>query len=170
MKQTIVIFEGHDKSGKTTIAAMLSKIANLPVFKVQRNKYHWDSTVNLNYLTEGITQFLEQTDASVILDRWHGSDYMYGQLFDRDVSQRKIFELDERLAKLDAHMIICYKDESAYIEDVEDKEFITMNDYSKMTAHYREFAQKSKCKILFLNTSNENLKEQLSLIIKFIYD
>ncbi len=164
MKQTIIIFEGHDKSGKSTIAKALSERIQIPIFKVKRNKYLWDATVNLNYLTEGITQFIEQTKSSVILDRWHASDYVYGKLFDRDVSYRKIFEIDERLAEIDALIVVCYKKESAYIPDEEDKEFITMNDYSKMTELYKEFILETKCRFVFIDTSDENLEHQLDII------
>lgn len=165
MKQTIIIFEGHDKAGKSTIAKALSEKIQVPIFKVKRNKYLWDAVVNLNYLTEGITQFIEQTQSSAILDRWHASDYVYGKLFDRDVSYRKIFELDERFADMDALIVICYKKEASYIPDEEDKEFITMNDYSKMTDLYKEFILETKCRFVFIDTSDENLETQLQTII-----
>ena len=166
MKQKIIILEGHDRSGKSHIAEALSLRTNIPLYKAHRNKHWWDPIVNIHYFTEAVTQFLEQTKTSVILDRWMGSDYMYSKLFDRDISFRKIFELDERFAKMNALLVICFKDESCYIEDKEDFEYVNTTMYSKMTALYREYCEQSKIKnILFLNTSDENIENQLKAII-----
>jgi thymidylate kinase len=162
--QNIIIFEGHDKSGKSTIAAELSKQNNIPIFKVNRSKYWWDPEVNLKYLTEGITQFIEQTGQSVILDRWTPSDYMYSKLFDRDISYRKIADIDARLGKLNALIVYCYKDKEAFVHDEEDKDFIDITMYEKMTSLYEEFAVNSKCRALWLNTSDQNLDAQLAKI------
>ena len=163
-KQTIVILEGHDKSGKSTIATALSEQLNIPIFKVVRNKYWWDPEINLKYLTEGITQFIEQTKTSVILDRWVPSDYMYSKLFNRPINYDTIFNIDERLSKLNTTIIYCHKNKEAFEFDEEDKEFINMTMYDKMTELYREYSDKSKCNHLWLNTSDENLFEQTKQI------
>jgi thymidylate kinase len=168
-KQTIIIFEGHDKSGKSTIAKALSAELDIPIFKVQRNKYWWDPMINLNYLTEGVTQFIEQMGPSVILDRWIGSDYMYSKLFDRDISYRKIWDIDERLSKLNTLVVICYKNKEAYIPDHEDKDFVDETRYTEMTSLINEYSQQSKCRCIHLNTSDENLEAQLNKIIENIW-
>jgi thymidylate kinase len=166
IQQKLILFEGADKSGKSTIAQALSKELNIPIFKVQRNKYWWDPAINLLYLTEGITQFIEQTGVSVILDRWIGSDYMYSKLFDREISYNKIFDIDFRLSKLNTLLIICYKQPYAFIHDIEDEQFINEKQYEKMTALYREYERESLIdNVLFLDTSDENLEEQLNKII-----
>jgi hypothetical protein len=93
------------------------------------------------------------------------SDFMYSKLFDRDISYRKIFELDKRFSELNTLLIICYKDEQKYIDDKEDFEFVNKDMYSKMTALYKEYAEQSLIEnILFLNTSDENLENQIGLI------
>lgn len=160
----VIIFEGHDKSGKSTIAAALSRQLGVPMFKVKRDKYWWDPMVNLLYLTEGITQFMEQTLHPVILDRWHPSDYVYSKLFNRDISQRKINELDDRMAKLDTLIVFCFKDKASYIEDLEDKDFVNIDLYDRMTEYYMEYSRQTKCRTLWINTSSQKLQEQLDLI------
>ena len=166
MKQTIIIFEGPDQVGKSTIAKALSLKTKIPLFKVQRNKYFWDPDISLRYLTEGITQFIEQTGVSVILDRWVASDYMYSKLFNRHISYDIIKNIDARLSDLNAIIIVCYKREEGYLHDEEDKAFISMKDYDKMKMLYREYASITKCKIHFLDTTDQNLKNQLNEIIK----
>ncbi len=52
-KQQIIIFEGHDRSGKTTIAQALADNLKIPYFKVKRDKFWWDPMVNILYLDEG---------------------------------------------------------------------------------------------------------------------
>lgn len=163
--QQVIILEGHDTSGKSHIAAALSKELNIPIYKAHRSKHWWDPIVNIHYFTESVTQFIEQTGVSVILDRWMPSDFMYSKLFDRDISYRKIFELDKRFAALNTLLIICYKDEKKYIDDKEDFEFVNKDMYSKMTALYKEYADQSLItNILFLDTSNEILENQINSI------
>lgn len=158
----IIIFEGADRSGKTTISTALSKMLNIPRFKVERNKYFWDVFCNINYLDEGVTQFIEQTQASVILDRWVPSDYVYSKLFNRDISYRKIWEIDQRFAEMNTLLVICYKDKDKYIVDEEDADFVNPSMYEKMFELYQEYVKQSKIKnVLFLNTSDEDLSQQL---------
>ena len=157
----VIIFEGHDKSGKTTIAKRLSEELGIPTFKVQRDKYNWDRKHNLHYGTEQITQFIEQTKSPVIIDRFHGSDYMYDRLFDRELQDAKVFELDTRLAELGTVIILCYKNEEQYEVDEEDKEFVDPSMYTDMTMHYRNFLMKGKCKFIVLNTSSMDIEEQI---------
>lgn len=158
----IIIFEGADRSGKSTIANALSTQLNIPYFKVHRDKYWWDPAVNLNYLDEGITQFIEQTQISVIIDRWVPSDYMYSKLFSRDISYHKIWEIDQRFAKMNTLLVICYKDKDKHIVDIEDADFVNPSMYDRMLELYKEYTLQSKIKnVLFLNTSDENLQQQL---------
>jgi thymidylate kinase len=168
-KQTVIIFEGMDRSGKSTISTELSKQLNIPKFKVQRNKYFWDVFCNINYLDEGVMQCIEQTGASIIFDRWVPSDFVYSKLFDRDISYRKIWEIDERLSKLNATLIVCYKTPEHFIEDIEDADFVNPTMYARMTELYREYASQSKIKnIMFIDTSDENLEKQIETIKKLL--
>lgn len=166
MKQKVIILEGADRSGKTSISIELSRQLEIPRFKVQRNKYFWDVFCNINYLDEGVMQCIEQTGASIIFDRWIPSDYAYSKLFDRDISYRKIWEIDERLARLGAALIICHKQPEHFIADEEDKDFVNPSMYAKMFELYQEYSKQSKIKnIVFLDTSDENLQKQVLTII-----
>jgi len=167
-KQTIIIFEGHDMSGKTHIAEALSKKLNIPIFKMNRTKYFWDPLSYQTYATEAITQMLEQTKQSVILDRSFPSDYLYSKLFKRPYDYEKHWITDGRFAAMDTLIVYCYKNEEFYLHDEEDKEFISVTDYNRMKAIYDDFFISSCCRHCELNTSDENLDEQLSIIMKYI--
>ena len=169
--QRIIIIEGHDTSGKTHIASALSKELNIPVFKASRDKHWWDPMVNLLYFSEGISQFIEQTGTSVILDRWMPSDYMYSKLFNRDISYHKIWELDHRFAKLNTLLIVCYKDAEKYIDDKVDFEFVDKTMYSKMTDLYHQYVETTQLRhVLILNTSSEDIETQLYTITNYLKD
>lgn len=164
MSNKIIIFEGHDQAGKTTIATALAKKLNIAYFKIERVDKWWDPDINLKYTTETISNFIKQTNISVILDRWMPSDYVYSKLFNRHIDYDRISNIDTIFGKMNTLLVLCYKDSYAYKEDEKDKDIISTQDYSKMTKLYIEYTNQSTCRILKLNTSDENLEQQLSII------
>ena len=164
-QQTIIIFEGIDMCGKSTIAKALSLKLEIPIFKMNLPKHFWDFLIHQRYATEAITQMFEQTGQSAILDRSFLSDYMYSCLFNRPYDKATHVLTDERFAKMNALVVYCYKDEESFQEDTEDADFITMNDYKKMMIHYDLVLDETNCRHIRLNTSDENLEEQLKTII-----
>lgn len=168
MKQKIIILEGADMSGKSTIAKALSARLGIPTFKPNRPNRNWDPDVNLKYLTEGVTQFIEQSGSSVILDRWHPSDFMYNRLFKREHNDMKVFDIDTRLSVLNTLIVYCYKDETAYLPDDVDADMVNPTMYKEMETLYRAFDGSSYCRSLWINTSDEDLEKQLGLIIELL--
>lgn len=161
----IIIFEGHDQAGKTTIAKEVANQLRLPYFKVKRDNHNWNPADNLKYLTEGIQQVLDLKETSLVIDRWHASDYMYSKLFNRGCDYDLVWNIDKRMADLGALIVICYKDPEHYLHDDEDEEFVNESQYSEMTQYYREFATKTKCKVIFINTSDQDLRDQTRRIL-----
>lgn len=164
-KQTIIIFEGHDKAGKTTILNSLSRQQQLPIFKLQRDKKWFDPYVVSKYGDEMLLQFLEQTKTSVILDRCFPSQYAYSKVYNRAFDKELLFEYDKRYSDLNTFIIYCYKNKKAYVKD----EIIDISKYPKITRQFNVFFKKSKCKVLKLNTTNQNLVKQLDRINSFIF-
>jgi len=166
--QIIIIFEGHDKSGKTTISTELSKRINVPIFKLKKNKKQFDQLIDLFYGVESTVQFIEQTKCSVILDRFYPSEYVYSKVYKRFTNVKKILELDKRMSRMNTFIIVCYKDPEAYEIDPADIDITTPKDYSALTQSFKKFSELSKCPIFFLNTSDKNLEEQVKKIVEFI--
>jgi thymidylate kinase len=154
--------------GKSTIAKALSERTNVPIFKMEVSKHFWDFLIHQRYAGEAITQMLEQTKQSVILDRSFLSDYMYATLFNRAYDLKKHFDTDERFAKMNALIVYCFKDEEKFQEDKEDADFIKVSDYKQMMAHYETVLNETTCRFIKINTSDENLEAQLETIIKNI--
>lgn len=77
----IIIVEGIDRVGKTTLCNRLSEELNIPIHKYKgiikydkmKNKEETDKTL-------GLIQLLKETGSSIIFDRSYMSDYVYGVL------------------------------------------------------------------------------------------
>ena len=154
--------EGHDMSGKTHIAAALSKQLSIPIVKMTRSEKWFDPLVDLIYAGETHCQLAEQTGYNFIYDRLFPSEYAYSRAYGRTTSHEKIISLDKRYAEMGALIVVCYKDPKAYQPD--DKDIIEVSKYDSLTEWYREFKKISKCKYLMLDTTDENLEKQLKTI------
>ncbi len=154
--------EGHDMVGKTHIAAALSDKLSVPIVKISRHEKWFDPMIDLVYAGETHCQIAEQTGYSFIYDRLYPSEYAYSRAYNRMTSHEKILNLDERYAKMGALIVVCYKKPTAFQED--DKGIIEVSKYEALTKWYREFKKFSKCKVLMLDTTEENLEAQLAKI------
>lgn len=162
-KQTLIILEGHDMVGKTTIGQALSKKLNVPIVKVERNHKWVDPLVELMYGVEVHCQTAEQTGYSFIYDRLYPSEYAYSRVLGRVTAHEQILKIDERYAKLGALIVVFTKQPAAFQED--DKAIIDTAHYSALTEWYKEFGKLTKCKFLMIDTTDENLDAQLDAII-----
>jgi thymidylate kinase len=160
--QKLIIFEGHDMAGKTTISQALSKQLNIPIIKIERNHKWVDPLVELIYGSEVHCQTAQQSGYSFIYDRLYPSEYAYSRVLGRVTAHEQILKLDERYAAMGALIVVCYKDPKAYQDD--DKAIIDVAHYTALTEWYREFAKFTKCKIIFIDTTDENLEAQLETI------
>jgi thymidylate kinase len=163
-KQQIVIMEGADMMGKSTIAEALSKKLSVPIVKIKRHEKWFDPMIDLIYAGETHCQLAEQTGYSFIYDRLFPSEYAYSRAYGRATSHDKILSIDERYAAMGAVVVVCYKNAKAYQED--DKGIIDVAKYTQLTDWFKEFKKISKCKVLMLDTTDENLEAQLDAIIK----
>jgi hypothetical protein len=105
---TIVIVEGVDRSGKTTVANALSKALNVPVFRNKEfgfeNEYHGRGAVYETQKMWLMLNMVETFDADVIFDRLHLSEYVYGMI-ERGYINNNVWKIDDRLASLDAIVV-----------------------------------------------------------------
>ena len=91
----MIAFIGPDMTGKSNIAAELSRQTGIPVFK---NSGEWNTELDspdyfLNLLRFGgpfLMDFMKQTDANVILDRFYPCELVYSEAFGRETDRRAI--------------------------------------------------------------------------------
>lgn len=77
----LIIIEGIDRVGKTTLANMLHKKINFPIYK-HIGKRNLDAIDN-EHETDEYLQMLEicrLSDSNIIFDRLHWTDFVYGSL------------------------------------------------------------------------------------------
>src|SRR3990167_9124961 len=154
-KQKIIIFDGCDRTGKTTISKALSEKLNIPLFKrIDINK-NYDYLIDIIYCGEFYTQLLEQTKYSIIFDRLYPSELVYSHVLNRLSSFEKIIDIDSRFAKMGAKIIITYKDKDKFIKD----KIIPKELFLEINNKFIKFSKMSACNILLLNTSDENLEK-----------
>lgn len=148
INQTIIILEGIDNVGKTAIGKELSKRISIPYFKNnQENDKNYDSAVAQKYTAEFTTQIFEQTNLSVIMDRFWISEFAYSKAFNRQTFNN-FEELDKRLSELNSIIIIFDKERKNQIEE----NASTKRDYRNIKTAYVTFHLKSVTDTMFFNS------------------
>lgn len=97
----IIIIEGIDRAGKTTLCNMLANKYGFPIFKDdQRYMYSAENRVidvNTEKLNSALNMIERKCVDNIIFDRFHLTEYVYG-VCDRKYINKHIEELDKRLA------------------------------------------------------------------------
>tara|TARA_Y100000593_G_scaffold25146_1_gene50110 strand:+ start:6058 stop:6600 length:543 start_codon:yes stop_codon:yes gene_type:complete len=169
--QTVIIFEGPDGCGKTNIAQALAQKNDISYFK---NKDEWsffesDPTYFVNALTYGdpyFLSYLEQTKASVILDRSYPSEWVYSKVFNRETNEAALEMIDRRYASLGTKIIIPYR--SNYSSVVDQFSSVTPEKLDEIDKVYRKFISWTQCDTFLMNVDDENLDRELFEIFSFL--
>jgi thymidylate kinase len=164
----IIIFEGPDRTGKSEIGQTLADVLNIAYFKNpnEHNNFKEYNTLDaFRYDTKYILSLIQADvfkNSGIILDRHFPSEYVYAKVYNRKTDENLIWHYDNEFAKLNATIIYCYK--STY-DDFSD-ELISENDIKNIRNVYEnDYLKNTKMNIIKLETSNENLQEQISYIM-----
>ena len=164
----IIILEGCDNTGKTQIGTELSNRIGYPYFKLKREQV-WIQKENAAcvqsahaFQLQFFYEFARQIDFNVILDRFFPSEWVYGSLF-RKVDEDLIWDYDRKFAALNTHIVILTKD-----DDKLDDELFDSSRLKLINEKYKEFVNKSACKILYLKTDDEDLEREIKEITNFL--
>jgi len=167
----IIIFDGPDNCGKSTIAkALIKRLDAHSYFKIKQDKIHLN-TYNPETLKTAhelqldfFTQLAKQSNMNIVMDRFHPSEYVYGSLF-RKIDEEIFWHYDKLLAEAGVKIIIPIKPDR-YLED----ELWTNEQLIKIKEKFMEFADKTACPVLLLRTEDEDLEDQLNRINKFLHN
>jgi len=169
INQQIIIIEGHDGGGKTTISKELSNILNIPRFKYTQCEEHfaakYDFLLRTYFDQSMFIEFLEQTGYSIILDRCYPSEWVYSKVFARPMDEIFIDELDKKYAKLNTKIVICEK--KNFIGEFKD-DYVKISEIVSIKKIYRRFINFTECETLLLDTAKQDLNGDIKKIIKFI--
>lgn len=159
----IIIVEGIDRVGKTTLANMISKECNYPLFKdnPKYNTIYTDKTINSEKINLLLNLMEINALQNIILDRGHFTEFVYG-IVDRDYVNDDVWGFDERLAELDNVLLIYVKP-----EDIERSTREHGSDLSHHNQLMDECMNKSKIKNI-IHTSYSQLNKTLEQVKELI--
>ena len=107
----LVIVEGIDRVGKTTLCEKLSEKLNVPIYKHKNEQFNYSKMDNENE-TDKMLQLLDMysiLDGDVIFDRFHLSDFVYGTIerkYDLIKSEENVKKIEEKLKELNAILVL----------------------------------------------------------------
>ena len=164
----IIIFEGLDKTGKSTIAKALAKEMEIPYFKHSNQKqiFLTQDYKQAIYEAHLLLDLIHQLKLSLIIDRHIASEYAYGLAFNRYFDMDQISEIDFKLSELGAKIIHCEKviNEKDYNDSL-----IPYSKLKLISLYYDIFySQLTKMKVIRLNTTDENLDNQLAYLMEVL--
>jgi len=166
---SIIIFEGTDHCGKTTIAKEFCERSDkYQYFKVKQEQIHIEKVdpailkqshlMQLNFFFE----LARQVDFDVAMDRFYPSEFVYGALF-RNIDEEKILEFDRIFSSLNTVIVLVQKKEDALEDRLWSKaQLIAIKE------RYKTFFDKTSCRVLMIDTDSEDLEWELSEIHDFI--
>lgn len=171
-KQYIIIFDGPDMTGKTEMSIELSKRINVPRFKNSRERQFFEKDPGyfvkaLKYGDPYFVSYLQQTGASVILDRGFPSEFVYSKAFNRETNADILRMVDTMFASAGAKIIIPYRsDYSMFVDD----QFSSINSemLEKIDSLYSEFCAWTSCEVLRICVDDENIEREINEISKFL--
>ena len=104
----VIIVEGIDRVGKTTLCRELEKATGMKRFR-DDFRYYDKKYLNKDINTEKINTLLNLIEEgfveNVILDRYHFTEYIYGML-NRKYTNMSMVDIDERIGKMQNVVII----------------------------------------------------------------
>jgi len=173
-KQLVLIMEGPDGCGKTEIGKALAKELLIPYFKVNSEHEHWRKgkfKEALEFDQTYISQFLEQTGHSCIIDRAYPSESCYSAVFNRDTNQEVLDKVDETFANMETIIILCRRSWDGY-SVVEDELVESVGQLRDLDTAYEEFKDKTECSVIemFVDKYDNDLTKQIPIIVEKIHE
>ena len=168
-----IAFIGPDMTGKSNIAAELSSQTGIPVFK---NSGEWQTQLDssdyfLNLLRFGgpfLMDFMKQTDASVILDRFYPCELVYSEAFNRETDTAAISWMDDNFAKAGGKFVVCVRKNYEGLVDDQYPDDLPTDMLYLLDKLYRSFAETTACECLILETDDRDLNKQIKRIKMFL--
>ena len=100
----IIVVEGIDRVGKTTLCNKLKEELSIPIFKNERISEERTIATEME-LTNQVINFFDCVNCNVILDRFFYSEFVYG-LVDRGYYNNDILKFDTKLSNSNALFIL----------------------------------------------------------------
>ena len=151
----IIIIEGSDASGKSTLAKKLAIKYNGIIF---HQTYRFKNKIPIYHMTILRKALKLSKKQLVILDRLHISEYIYGKVFRKEKRWPWMLNSFNRFCKeLNIPIILCIpesiKEGIKWFEETKNKRIEMFNDMTKILEEYLKYAENHKDVIIY----NRNL-------------
>ena len=108
----LIIVEGIDRVGKTTLCNMLKDKLGFKIYKHKNDNFNYSKMDNDNE-TDKMMQLLDLyeqigSDVNIVFDRFHWSDFVYGKIernYNEDKAVSNLYKITKRLNDLNALVI-----------------------------------------------------------------
>lgn len=164
----ILLFEGPDRCGKTEIGKEIAKVLDLEYFKNFKEQINFSANNTIDafrYETHYLLQLLQNVKFGkygIVLDRHFPSEFAYAHAYNREVDDHLVWWFDTEFAKLNTKLIYCYKSQYKKFDD----EVIKLEEIKNIREQYEtRYLPLTSMEVIKLDTSDENLEEQVKTII-----
>lgn len=172
----IIVFEGHDRSGKTTISDALAKRLGTEVFMpntkecfTDKQAFTKDSSAiaRFNYfLSKYIKNLhdLQLVKKPIIIYRSFLSEMVYAELFERRTDDFINSLTDIVLARLNTLVIVCKNESRAFYDD----DILSDPEVIKSIELFDKYKQTISCKYVDLDTTEYDTEKHVENILREI--
>lgn len=149
-EQIILLLEGFDKSGKTHLGKRLSSALCIPYYHGERAPMMTSELRTRSFDVARIEMLqmhdiLQQTGVSIIIDRWHLSEWVYSKVYGRPIDEEFLWNIDAEFAELGAIIIWCSASEELIRSRFNEEKIVNINDREVILNYYNEAFRKTKC-------------------------
>ena len=162
----VIIVEGIDRVGKTTLVNMLHEATNFPVYK-NNTDFKLADMDNKNETDKMIKmlQICQLSHANIIFDRFHWTDMVYGVVqrgYDYDTAIKNKTLIEDMLIKMGA-MIILVKPTDVYKSSEQHGVNLTEHNYLFKTLYAESSMSKYSCNFHTLYSAKQWVESTLQM-------
>lgn len=164
----IIVIEGVDGTGKSTLARELGDRLLMPVYKEVATPLTTGKSVEASQAEDATALALAiQTNANVIFDRFFPSEFAYGHAYNRSINMPLLAAADKALAEVDHLCVQLYfRNADDFASRIVDKE-VEPKYWRKLNDGFRRWRVLSKCRWLDINAMHDP-RHIIELVMKEI--
>lgn len=174
-KHPVLIFEGCDASGKTTIQEILREIIRHAFLIHTSAPVKGNSKEYFYNLLDKLTDFASIINQPLFFDRFHVGELVYGSIFRPetidDAVKEKMFRLEERLAEKEAKMVYITASPDTIVNRLKKRGdwYVQPSDVQRILDKYEQMLAKSRLPIFRLDTTSDYTPVDIKNLVLFSY-
>lgn len=174
-KHPVLIFEGCDASGKTTIQEILREIIRHAFLIHTSAPVKGNSKEYFYNLLDKLTDFAGIINQPLFFDRFHVGELVYGSIFRPetidDAVKEKMFRLEERLAEKEAKVVYITASPDTIVNRLKKRGdwYVQPSDVQRILDKYEQMLAKSRLPIFRLDTTSDYTPADIKNLVLFSY-